>query len=472
MSHNSQFPPTAVSDSAQGGGSLSREVSDSSAQAHDQRFKRRFLVRLVVVLFGGAFLDGYIMGVVGPLTGTITESLALSAVWLGVITAAVMVGILVGSPLGGWAADRWGRKPVFTINLAVFTIASMLQFFIDSPMLLCVVRILMGIAIGCEYAVSWAMMSEFVATRIRGRLLSAQQIAWYAGFMVAYAAGELLVTATSMSWQVILGTSTIISVVVFALRVGMPESPRWLWSVNRKAEALRTAEKYMEDEARADLQSEDVQQGRFADLFSPRHRRATFFLSVYYASATIPYFAIGIFAEDILGQYGLGGGLAGGVGLSAVALAGVVLMYLLVDRAGRRPLIVVSMWVFTAALATITLWSGAPAAIVLVLFLVFSFSNAIPTAMGGVFPPELYPTEVRGMGSGFMMATSRIAAGIGVFLFPLAIASIGPGATILIATAIALFGSIVTQWMAPETKELDLTSASLLARGGEKSRLA
>ncbi|PJK20422.1 MFS transporter [Mycobacterium goodii] len=418
------------------------------------------MVRLMAVLFGGAFLDGYILGIIGPLTSTISESLLLSALWLGAITAAVMGGIFLGAPLGGWAADRWGRKPVFTANLALFTAASVLQFFIDTPWLLCIVRVLMGIAIGCEYSVSWALLSEFVSAKIRGRLLSAHQIAWYVGFMVAYAVGDLLVKNTTLSWQVILGTSTFISLVVLILRIGMPESPRWLWSVGRKADALRVARKYMHDDAQVDLESEVVQKGRYADLFSRQHWRKTLFVCVYYACAIIPYFAIGTFAEDVLRQFGLSGGLAGGVGLSAVAVTGVVVMYLLIDRTGRRPLIVVSMWVFTAALAVISLWGGAPPVAVLVLFLIFSFSNAIPTAMGGVFPPELYPTEIRAKGGGFMMAVSRVAAGIGVFLFPQAIENLGMGETMMIATAIALVGSIIAQWLAPETRGLTLTSAS------------
>ena len=93
-----------------------------------------------------------------------------------------------------------------------------------------------------------------------------------------------------------------------------------------------------------------------------------------------PYFAIASFTDSVLHQYGLSGGLAGGVGLSAVALAGVVLTLLLIEKAGRRILTVPGQWVCAVVLAIIGLWAGAPAPVVLILFLVFSFVNAMYTS--------------------------------------------------------------------------------------------
>ena len=109
-----------------------------------------------------------------------------------------------------------------------------------------------------------------------------------------------------------------------------------------------------------------------------------------------PYFAIATFADSVLKQYGLAGGLAGGVGLSAVALAGVVVTFLLIDKAGRRVLTVPPQWLCAVVLAIIGLWAGAPPTVVLVLFLVFSFFNAMYTTLTGVYPGEVFPTEIRG----------------------------------------------------------------------------
>src|SRR5919202_2594473 len=294
--------------------------------------KRRFLFRMITVLIGGMFLDGYILGIIGPVSATMTEDLQISSLLEGLIAAAALIGIFFGAPFGGWATDKLGRKPVFLFDIALFTVASFLQFFVDSPGLLLAIRLLMGIAIGIEYGVGWPMLAEFSPTHLRGRLLGGMTIAWYSGFMVAYLIGYLLIHNTGLSWQFILGTSTFLAAALFLGRLGLPESPRWLWSVGRRDEARALAEKYMPDDTLADLEHEDVQKGTFGMLFSKQHWRATLFTAGFWFCAVAPYFAIATLPDSVLQRYGLSGGLAGGVGLSAVAVAGVVATVLLIDR--------------------------------------------------------------------------------------------------------------------------------------------
>ena len=427
-------------------------VSDAS--------KRRFLIRMVTVLIGGMVLDGYVLGIIGPVSGTMAEDLQLTALWQGLIAAAALVGILIGSPIGGWAADKWGRKPIFMFDIGLFAVASAMQFFVDSPVLLVVVRLLMGIAIGTEYAVGWPLMAEFSPTHLRGRLMAAMGIAWSGGFMIAFLTGHLLSEYTDLSWNFILGTSTFIAVAIFLARLGMPESPRWLWSVGRKDEARALAARYMPDDALDDVQHEDVRKGSFGMLFSKEYWRATLFISGFWFCAVTPYFAIATFADSVLDQYGLAGGLAGGVGLSAVALAGVVVTFLLIEKVGRRALTVPPQWLCAVVLAVIGLWAGAPAIIVLILFLVFSFFNAGYNTLTNVYPGEVLPTEIRGIGTGFAAAVSRVGAGIGTFLLPISMENLGPGPTMLIAAGVAFVGAGLSQWLAPETKGKSLTEAA------------
>ncbi|MCM0616876.1 sugar porter family MFS transporter [Paenarthrobacter sp. TYUT067] len=422
--------------------------------------KQRFMVRMVTVLIGGMVLDGYVLGIIGPVSERMADDLQLDAFWQGLIAAAALIGILIGSPLGGFASDKWGRKPIFMFDIGLFAIASGMQFFVDSAALLIVVRLLMGIAIGTEYAVGWPMMAEFSPTHLRGRLMAAMGIAWYAGFMIAFLIGHLLNEYTDLSWHFILGTSTFIAIAIFLGRLGMPESPRWLWSVGRTDEARALAAKYLPDDALDDVQHEDVRKGRFGMLFSKQYWRSTLFISGFWFCAVTPYFAIATFADSVLEQYGLAGGLAGGVGLSAIALAGVIVTFLLIEKVGRRTLTVPPQWLCTAVLAIIGLWAGAPAIAVLILFLVFSFFNAGYNTLTNVYPGEVLPTEIRGIGTGFAAAVSRVGAGIGIFLLPMSMESLGAGPTMLIASAVALAGAALSQWLAPETKGKTLTEAA------------
>jgi putative MFS transporter len=435
---------------------IAEEPIDGSAG-----FKRRFMARMVFVLAGGMFLDGYILGIIGPVTGTMTADLGLSTFWEGLIAAGPLFGILVGSPVGGWAGDKFGRKPLFLLDMSLFVIASALQFFVQSPELLFVVRLMMGIAIGVEYSVGWPLMSEFAPARLRGRLMGLTLVAWYSGFMIAYLLGYVLEQSTDLGWRNILGTSTLIAVVLFVSRFGLPESPRWLWNQGRAREAQAIARRYMEgaDEL-ADVQHEDTRKGTFGMLFSHQYWRATLFVSMFWFCAVAPYFAIATFADSVLRQYGLAGGLAGGVGLSAVALVAVVITVLLVDKAGRRALTVPPQWACAVLLAVIGLWGGAPPAAVLILFLAFSFFNAMYNTLTGIYPGEVFPTEIRGVGTGFAAAVSRVGAGMGTFLLPWSMANLGTAATMLIAAGIAFLGAGLSQWLAPETKGKSLTETA------------
>jgi MFS transporter, putative metabolite transport protein len=431
--------------------------SDLAAAA----FKRRFMWRLVLVLTGGMFLDGYILGIIGPVTGTMADDLGLSTLWEGLIAAGALFGILVGAPLGGWAGDKFGRKPLFMADMGLFVIASAMQFFVDSAWQLFVVRLLMGVAIGAEYSVGWPLLSEFAPARLRGRLMGVTLIAWYVGFMVAFLVGYLLTKNTDIGWRAILGSSTLIAVVLLIARIGLPESPRWLWNQGRRDEAHGIAHKYMESSAdMTDVEHEDTRTGSFGMLFSRQYWRATLFTSMFWFCAVTPYFAIATFADSVLQKYGLSGGLAGGVGLSAFAAAAVVLTVLLIDKVGRRVLTVPPQWLCTVLLAIIGLWAGAPPMIVLGLFLAFSFFNAMYNTLTGIYPAEVFPTEVRGIGTGFATAVSRIGAGAGTFLLPWSMTNLGTAVTMLIAAGIAGVGAALSQWLAPETKGKSLTETA------------
>ncbi|MGV9867474.1 MFS transporter [Rhodococcus koreensis] len=423
--------------------------------------KKRFLVKLTGVIAGGMFIDGYILGIIGTVIGAITLDLGMSLFWEGLIGASALIGIFVGGPLGGWLADKLGRKPLFTIDLLIFTAGSVLQFFVDSAWHLFLVRLLMGIAIGADYSVGWPLLAEFSPRRLRGRLMAFSEVAWYLGFMTAFIAGFLMTAVWSLDWRIVLGSSTLPAVILLLARLGMPESPRWLMNKGRTEEATEIAHTYLEDPADVlDTTSEPTRTGTFGMLFSPSYRRATIFISVFWFCVVAPYFAIATFAASVLADYGLGDGLVGALGVNGLALAGVVISVILIERIGRRKLTIPQQWVCAAVLAAIGLWTSAPPVLVLIGFLVFAFANAMCTALTGVYPGEIFPTEIRGLGTGFATAFSRVGAGLGTFLLPWSMHNLGAGTTMLIAAGICVVGASVSQVLAPETMGRSLSETS------------
>lgn len=428
----------------------------------DARFKKRFIIRLFAVLAGGTFLDGYILGIIGPVTVVLQEDLQFTAVQVGLLAAMTMIGILVGAPTGGWAADKWGRKPLFILDISLFVVASVLQFFVGSPEMLMLIRFAMGLAIGAEYSVSWPMLSEFAPPRTRGRLMSINQLAFYGGFMFAYALAYYL-SAAGVPWNLLLGSSTVLAVALLLGRIGLPESARWLWSKGRKEEARAIAHKYMNGEADIadfELGGQREKKGRFVDIFSRDNIRSTAFISIFWFCNVLPYFGIATFAGTVLGEYGLSGGLAGGVGISMVALLGVAFTMVFIDKAGRRAFTVPPQWIMLGIFLLLGLWSSAPSLLVLTLFLLFSFLNAMNGVLTAVYPGELFPTGVRGVGTGFAAAFSRFGAAIGIFMLPVGIESWGIGPVLLVLAGVVAVGATVSQVWAPETKGKSLSETT------------
>jgi len=319
----------------------------------------------------------------------------------------------------------------------------------------------MGVAIGAEYSVGWPMMVEFAATHLRGRLMATVNLAWYGGFMIGFTIAYLLSQA-NVPWHWILGSSTIIAVALLLGRIGLPESARWLWNHGRHEEALRIGHKYLPGPAElADMQHEvHHKKSTFGELFSRDYIRGTVFVSWFWFCNVLPFFGIATFADEVLKQYGLAGGLAGGVGLSFVAVVGVAVTMALIDKAGRRIFTVPPQWITLAIFLILGLWSGAPAALVLVLFLFFSFLNAMNGVLTSVYPGEVFPTEVRGVGTGFAAAVSRLGAAAGTFLLPIGIEAIGIAPVLLILAAVVASGAIVSQLWAPETKGKSLAETA------------
>ena len=426
--------------------------------------QKRFITKLTWLIAGGMFIDGFVLGYIGMVMPAITDELQLSLTWQGLVGAAALIGIFFGSPLGGWFADRIGRRPMFSFDLMLFLVCSIAQFFVSDVLSLFIVRFVMGIAIGMEYSVGWPMLSEFAPANKRGKLLAIQEVGWYIGFLASYSMGYVLTVIYPTHWNIILGLSTVPTVIILLLRLGTPESPRWLMSKGRKDEAIAIAKEYMLEEEQQDiLNQQPVAADRnygLMTLFSAKNFKITLFVSVFYFCSVTPYFAIGSFVPMVLERLGLSDGFTGGLFLNIFAVAGVIFTAIFVEKMGRRKLGIPPFFICAIAFILIGLYSEVSPTLVIICFLIFYFANTIPTALTGVYPGEVFPTEVRGIGIGFVTALSRIGAAVGTFLLPMGIAEYGAEMMVYVAAIICVIGGIVSYYLAPETKGKSLSETA------------
>ena len=134
-----------------------REASSTSGQRLlDEARLMPIHVIAALACLGGAALDGYILGIVGPALALAKNELLLTATSQGLIACSALIGVFIGGLVFGNFADRYGRRPVFSWNLAAFIVLSVCQFFVQDIWQLVVIRLLLGLAIGVEYAVGWS----------------------------------------------------------------------------------------------------------------------------------------------------------------------------------------------------------------------------------------------------------------------------------------------------------------------------
>lgn len=439
-------------------------ITYSSSSAAHKRRSDKFQFRVAVCASGGKFVDGWILAVIGIALPLASMQMGMSPLWEGLIGASSLIGIFVGGLLFGWLTDLVGRRRMFTLTLTIFLIFSVLQFFVTDPGWLFVFRLVMGIAVGADYAIAGALIAEFSSRKKRGPYLAGMLVWWYAGFAVS-AIGALLALAywgeSDLLWRIMLVSSGLPALIMLFIRIGLPESPRWLMSKGRVQEAETIATQYLSDEVKQDIYKEDPDAGGFKELFSRQGRRKTVFTSLFWMAQVTPFFALYTFLPRVLESLNLNMDASWGeILMYLVLLIGSAIGALLVNRVGRRNMLIVPFAVTGIALLVLGLWPGAPAPLVVLCFLTFALFNSGSNVLQMLYPSEIFPTGVRATGVGFAAAMSRIGSAVGTFLLPIILVHWGITPVMLISAAILFGGMIISMWLAPETTGKDLSDST------------
>jgi putative MFS transporter len=331
-----------------------------------------------------------------------------------------------------------------------------LELFVSNPGELLVLRLLIGFGIGADYALGPTLVAEFVPRRYRGGLLASLTVMWTVGYTAAFFFGNFLVGFGGDSWRWLLASSSIPAIAVVLLRIGTPESPRWLASRGRLEQAREVVRRFAGVEVDFDAFAREhtvTRKVSYRELFGRAHRRNTAFGALFYNAQVIPYFAIYTFLPLVLVQMGLGEESVRSDGwLNVFLLLGSLGGLWLVAKMSRRGLTIGSFAVLAVSMAPMAIWPSAPTWLLFPLFLVFTFTMSAAVNLDQVYPPELFPTELRSSGVGLLNGLSRVGSAIGTFLLPISLDSIGFGPTMSALTLVLVAGLLVSIAWAPETK--------------------
>src|ERR1700712_4468939 len=249
-------------------------------RAIDKLTLNKALIFIIAVAAAGFFFDSFDIVIVSYPLPLIRQEFNLDPKQVGLIGSAALAGMGLGSWFWGWVADRWGRRVVFAATVMMFSICTGIAGLSMSLGFLIGARFMTGLGLGGMVPIDQALVAEYAPARIRGRVSATLPLCWPIGIFAAAGAGLLIVPNFGWRWLFALGVLP--AVLVFFIRRGVPESPRWLADQGRHEEA-RAALRYVGvddatiERARRELAAlpatKPEPDATFADLFSARYVR-------------------------------------------------------------------------------------------------------------------------------------------------------------------------------------------------------
>lgn len=418
---------------------------------------------------GGWILDGYVLSIIGVAIVQFSDYLKLDSFWQGLVAASAMLGTFCSGFLGGWLTDRVGRQRLFFVGPILFVVGSVGTFWVESGMALFVLRFLVGMGVGLEYPVAGSLLTEFLPQRNRGPRLAGLTILWFVGAALSYMVGNyILAHSGADGWRWVLASSAVLGALLFLVRLGTPESPRWLVSKGRFDEANRVIRKvYGPSFSTANMPLEQSEKKvSLGDLMHSGYGKRMLFVIAFWTAAVVPMFAVYSFAPVVLEALNLKGDWAafGSVAITLLFVVGCIVATRLIDVMGRRPLVIHSFLWSTLALLGLGAFSGSSEIAVLLMFGAYALFIGGAQVLELVYPNELFPTEVRAFAVGLGSSMTRVGSAIGTWLVPMALQSMGIGNTMYVAAGVSAVGLAVSLLLAPETRGMSLEQASSLKR--------
>ncbi|CAG9265006.1 sugar porter family MFS transporter [Paraburkholderia unamae] len=390
----------------------------------------------IAYLFGalGGILFGYDSGVIAGALLFIRKDMTLNAQLQGMVVGGLLLGAMVGAFGTGRFADRYGPRKMLIGAGVMFIVTSVLSALAPDPLTLIVARVLIGITIGVSTVQVPLYLSEIAPKHIRGGLASMNQLAIATGILISYVICYVL--APHGQWRWMLGLAAVPSVFLTIGMIFQPDSPRWLVRQGRIDEARRVLEitntPSGADESLREIQraNEGAPTVRLPDVLRSKALRPTL-ISVF--GLAVLQQALGIntivyYAPTILRTAGFGESTAllNSVGLGVLSIFMTIFAARVVDRVGRRPLLITGALVMALSMAalglvfhfgaTSTSTGSTLAVAALALFkAAFSFSWG---PLVWVMMPELLPLRIR--------ARTMSAAALAMFLMNFIVASTFP----------------------------------------------
>lgn len=416
----------------------------------------------------GGLLFGYDTGVISGAELFLKKDFTLSSFALEVIVSGVLVGAAIGALGGGRLADLYGRRRLLIATAVIFAIGAIICAAASSPAVLIIGRIIVGLGIGLSSGTVPVYISEVSPPAARGWTVSIFQLAITVGILLAYVVDYAF--AAIQGWRWMLGLA-VVPAAIFAIgMILLPESPRWLVKNGHREEARKVLGR-IRTSAGADAELKDIEasmqhseeRGRLSDLLHPSLRAALVvgiglaILQQITGINTVIYYAPLIIQSA--GIPSASGAILATAGIGVVNVLMTIVSMWLIDRAGRRPLLLTGIAGMIVTLFALgyafhaPMHGGSLATVAVICMMLYVASFAI--SLGPIFwllIAEIYPTTVRSSAEG-LSATFNWGSNLLVSLtFLTLLEAMGASRTFWLYGVFAIGAWIFSYYLVPETK--------------------
>ena len=351
--------------------------------------------------------------------------------WLGSIG---FIGMAIGATFGGLLADKFGRRHVFALTLLVYGLATGASALSTGLVMLLVLRFLIGLGLGAELPVASTLISEFSPVKVRGRMVVLLEAFWAVGWILAAVIGTFVVGAHDSGWRWALALGMVPAFYALYVRFHLPESVRFLESRGRHEEAEEIVASF-EATVPADAELADAPSTpTFAEddvtsrsIWSPSLRGRTAALWTVWFCVNLSYYGAFVWIPSLLvaDGFSLVKSFSFTLIITLAQLPGYAMAAWLIEVWGRR--VTLAAFLVGSACAAGLYGFAHTEWLILVAGCLLSFFNL--GAWGALYAvgPELYPTHLRGAGTGAAAGFGRLASIIAPLLVPLILAGAGSG---------------------------------------------
>ena len=442
-----------------------------------QPYVNQAFIRRVSFIAGlGGILYGFDMGVIAAALIYVRDAFHLSTWMQEVLVIAVLIGVMIGALIGGTVADRVGRRKTLVWGGILFIAGSILAPLSPDVYVLFIARTLLGIAVGFTSVTAPVYVSELAPPQSRGMLIGLYQFALTSGIALADLVGYWFAASHGWRWMFAFGLLPALLFLFMVLTV--PESPRWLFAQNRVEEAELVLKSYT-DEAGARVLLEDIRlslmtkmERRWSALWSPAVR-GSLFIAVGFM-LLVPATGINAvlyYGPQIFSLAGISSDKSAIFATFLVAITNVlatVIALVLVDRAGRKPLLFAGLGGMTVALLMLAVCFHNQAALGHSLGLIATsclmfFITCYAFSLGPIawiLVSEVFPLRLRGRG----VAAATLSFGTSNFIVSLTFLSLlkaaGTSLTFVLYGGFCILTLIFVRYVIPETKGRELESIS------------